>query len=322
MSAARPAISVVVSTRDRVPQLRALLRSLRAQTLDPARFEVVVVDNGSVDATPELLRREAADSPFALIARERERGEGPAAARNDGWRAATAPLIAFTDDDCVATPRWLEDGLEALSGADLVQGSVRPDPGVTPGPFDRTLWVDGENGLYETANLFARRELLERVGGFEPLLPREVERVIGEDVWLGWRARRAGARTGFCDSARVHHAVIPRGPLGMIGERRRLRYFPELTRCVPELRGRHFAGLFLSRRTAEFDLALLSAVAVLRSRRRPLLLGAIPYLRTIALRAAPRGRRGPLVALAEVAADLVGLLSLIEGSIRSRTPVL
>ena len=79
---------------------------------------------------------------------------------------------------------------------------MRPEPGVIPGPFDRTLWIDDETGFYETANLFVRREVLERVGGFEPLIRSEVERVIGEDVWLGWRARRAGASTAFCDPAR------------------------------------------------------------------------------------------------------------------------
>ena len=77
-----------MSTRDRADRLEALLRSLREQTLDASRFEVVVVDNGSVDATQELLEREAASSPYALVTLARERGEGPAAARNQGWQAA------------------------------------------------------------------------------------------------------------------------------------------------------------------------------------------------------------------------------------------
>ena len=188
-----PAISVVVSTRDRADQLSVLLDSLARQTLQPDRFEVVVVDNGSIDSTPQLLENSEKSVPYSLRVLRRPRGEGPAPARNEGIGAASAPLIAFTDDDCVATPEWLAAGTAALTDADLVQGSVRPDPGVVAGPFDRSVWVDCESGLYETANLFARRETIELVGGFEPLFPGEVEHVIGEDVWFGWRARRAGA---------------------------------------------------------------------------------------------------------------------------------
>src|SRR3954453_18710822 len=57
-------------------------------------------------------------------------GGGPAAARNEGWRAARAPLVAFTDDDCQARPGWLEAGLRAARenpGA-FVQGPTEPIP--------------------------------------------------------------------------------------------------------------------------------------------------------------------------------------------------
>ncbi len=246
----------------------------------------------------------------------------PPQARNQGWQAARAPLIAFTDDDCEPTPEWLRQGVIALARADLVQGSVRPEPDVIPGPFDRTLWIDHETGFYETANLFVRREVLERVGGFEPLIRSEVERVIGEDVWLGWRARRAGASTAFCDPARVHHAIIGRQAVELIGERRRLRHFPEIARRVPEVRERFLARVFLSNRTAQFDLALAGALVAMRRRSLWPLLAALPYVGTIARRAAPMGTAAPTVAVTEAAADIVGLASLVQGSVRQRTLVL
>lgn len=318
-----PAISVVVSTRDRADRLSALLLSLAEQTMEPDSFEVVVVDNGSIDSTPQLLEDSAQGLPYSLRVLRRPRGEGPAPARNEGVEAARAPLIAFTDDDCVATPEWLAAGTAALADADLVQGSVRPDPGVVPGPHDRSVWVDRESGLYETANLFARRETIERAGGFEPLFPAEVDHVIGEDVWFGWRARRAGARTAFCDEARVHHAVIPRAAAEAIAERRRLRHFPALAKQVPELRvSTFFARVFLSRRSAEFDLALVSALAAKRWISIWPLLGALPYLATIASRTARRGHAAPSVVAAEAAADLVGFGSLVEGSVRARSLLL
>ena len=104
--------------------------------------------------------------------------------------------------------------MRALSGSDLVQGFVRPPPGARRGPFDRTLWVTSEYGLYETANLFVRREWFERLEGFRDWVSDHgrsgaMRRPFGEDAWFAWRARRLGARTAFAERAVVHHAVFP-----------------------------------------------------------------------------------------------------------------
>jgi hypothetical protein len=218
-------------------------------------------------------------------------------------------------------PQWLRAGLAAMAEADLVQGRVAPDPGAHLGPFDHTVWVAGESGLYETANLFVRRHLFERLGGFEDFLGARIGKPLAEDVWLGWRARRAGARTAFCADALVHHAVLPRGPSGYVGERARLVYFPAIARQVPELRRTlFFRGCFVTRRSAALDLAVvgLAAAAVKRS---PLpLLAAGPYAVSIARYG--RRWRSLRVAAVEVGADAVGLAALVWGSLRNRTPVL
>src|SRR5205814_942389 len=83
--------------------------------------------------------------------------------------------------------------------------------------------------------LFVRRETLERAGWFDEWLDVEIGISMFEDTWLGWRARRMGARTAFCPDALVHHAVFPRGWRDYVAERRRLRYFPALAAQVPEL---------------------------------------------------------------------------------------
>src|SRR5204862_8026199 len=119
------------------------------------------------------------------------------------------------------------------------------------------------------------------------------------------------------------HAVHRREPAGYVGERRRLRHFPAMAARVPELREQmFFARWFLSRRSAEFDAALLGLAAAACTRSRLPLAAAAPYARTLARRAGPYRRRAPLVAAVDVAADAVGLASLAQGSVASRTLVL
>ena len=248
---------------------------------------------------------------------------GPGAGRNLGARESRSPALAFCDADCFPTPGWLRAGVDALKAADLVQGHVLPDPDSEVGPFDHTIWITFEVGLYETASLFVRRETFERVGGFEDWISPENGRPVGEDVWFGWRARRLGARTAFCADALAHHAVFPRGWRDYVAERERCRYFPAMAAKVPELRSHFFyARLFLNRRHAALDVGLLGALTALALRSPLPLLAGVPYGVAVRRRTQffPSGRLG--IAAADVAADLLGLASLLRGSLRYRSPVL
>jgi hypothetical protein len=219
-------------------------------------------------------------------------------------------------------PGWLAAGMRALRDADLVQGSVGPPPGVRLHPFDRSLWVGSETGLWESANLFVRRDLFERVGGFQGWLDHGGGRPFAEDTWFGWRARRAGARTRFSAEAVVHHAVFNRTALEFVAERRRLRYFPAVVRQMPELREFLFAGRFLTRRAAAFDLALAGTALALARRSKVPLAATAPYAVELARQAAPWRRRAPLIAAATLVADAVGCVALVRGSVRERTLLL
>ena len=307
--------TVVVPAWNAAQTLGRTLQALGAQQLGEA-FEVVVVDNGSTDDTRAIAER----AGVRVLAREHGlAGE----ARNDGAAAAAGAVLAFTDADCFPDPGWLAAGLRALDGADLVQGRVEPDPAARMRPFDRSLWVGAQDGLFQTANLFMRRELFDRIGGFEELHADAHGRAFGEDVWLGWRAVRAGGRATFAPDALVHHAVLPRGPREYVGERARLDRFPLLVARIPELRAERLThGLFLSERTAAFDLAVLGVAASAALRRPWPLAGAIPSLLPVGKRSLQSGRRAPLVAPVEVAADAVGLAALVRGSLKHRAPVL
>lgn len=313
-----PSVSVIVPARDAEGTLGRTLAALAAQELDGA-YEVIVVDAGSRDGTAQVARD--AEGPVRMIAAG---PMGPADARNRGVAEALAPALAFTDADCFPAPGWLAAGLRALGQASLVQGAVRPDPDADMGPFDRSVGVERAVGLYESANLFVRREAFDRVGGFEEWLwPTIGPPHMAEDILLGWKVRRAGEPTAFCADALVHHAVFPRGLVGFAGERRRLRYFADIAREVPELRRElFFARAFLSRRTAAFDLAVAGCVAAAWTRSPLPLAAVLPYVALTARAARPWGRLGPKVALGNALADAVGCYSLVLGSARRRSVVL
>jgi GT2 family glycosyltransferase len=237
-----PAISVVVPTRDRAARLPRLLAALEAQDVADG-FEVVVVDDGSRDATPGVLRTlaEAAAVPVRTIRFETSRG--PAAARNAGWRAANAPTVAFTDDDCAPEPGWLRALGAALEGADIAQGRTALDPAQDHNrrPFSHFIGVDGETGYYETCNIAYRRDALQRVGGFD----EGFRHPFGEDTDLAWRVKAAGGRSVFVADAVVLHDVIP------LTFREHLARLPRregLVRALgrhPDLRREIGVGLFL-----------------------------------------------------------------------------
>ena len=311
---------MIVPAHNAAATLGRTLAALAEQDID-ADYEVIVVDDGSSDGTAVLAR--AAGNWVTVISQP---ASGPGTARNAGVSHARGAALAFCDADVFPTPGWLRAGLRCLESADLVQGRVLPDPQVALGPFDRTIWVTRGGGLWEAANLFVRPSLFLALGGFEDWLKPAEGKPLAEDVLFGYRAERSAARCVFCEDALAHHAVFPRRWYEYIAERRRLQYFPAIVRAAPELRHRFlYRDLFLDARSARFDLALAGALVggALRS---PLPLAAAgPYL--LALRGnCRRGRRGGAasahVAAADFAADALGLLSLAEGSIRYRRPIL
>lgn len=170
----------------------------------------VVVPTARPEGLERLLRR-LDGFPGRVLAVEGARG--PAAARNEGWRASDADWVAFLDDDVVPGPGWQDDLLRDLARLDVrvagSQGRVR-----VPLPPDRppTDWERNVAGLetarWATADMAYRRAALERLGGFDERFPRAYR----EDADLALRALRAGWRLVRGRRA-VIHPVGPAGPL-------------------------------------------------------------------------------------------------------------
>jgi glycosyltransferase involved in cell wall biosynthesis len=205
-----PQVSVVIATHERPKLLLRCLCALLRQDLQPEQYEVIVVDDGSSDVANQANLRN-----IAGLARGRHRpsvrylhqarNRGPAAARNVGWRAARAPVIAFTDDDTVPLPEWLREGVNAIGqGADAVAGRILvPLPDV---PTDYERDAAGLAGAeFATANCFVRRAALETVGGFD----ERFRTAWREDTDLCFSLRARGAVVGMAQAAQVLHPVRP-----------------------------------------------------------------------------------------------------------------
>ncbi len=334
MARHEPAVSVVIPARNAEATLGRTLDALAAQEVNTP-FEVIVVDDGSTDRTARIATEHGVGA--TLVSNRGARG--PGRARNCGVARATAKNIAFTDSDCFPSPSWLAAGLRALEDLDLAQGRVLPDPHADRGPFDRTVNVNGESGYYETANLFIRRSVFSQIGGFEDWVVEggdgvfgwrapsngrtapATKRTIGEDVLLGWEARRLGARVGFAKGAVVHHAVFPMSSSQAIRYRWAYRHLPALARRIPEMRGRAFyRNWFLDRRTAFFDVALAGAVCAVVTRRPTFLVFALPYARWVWQEASAWPRDDFVrVAGTRVAIDGVAFIALAVGSVGWRS---
>ena len=161
---------------------------------------------------------------------------------------------------------------------------------------------------------------------FEAWLQPRGGKALAEDVWFGYSAIRAGARTAYAPAALAYHAVFPRDWRGYVTERARLQYFAAIARQAPELRDAFlYRRLFLNRRTARLDLGLAGLLLSVGLRSPVPLALALPYARELrrhARRARPQGPPTALVAAADLAADAVGLAALIGGSAGYRSVVL
>jgi GT2 family glycosyltransferase len=311
---ASPQLSVVVCTHDRPERLSALLSSLERQTLAAGAFEVIVVDDGS---EPPALADGAATAANVRLIRNHVTS-GPAAARNRGWRLARGALIGFTDDDCIADPRWLEAALAAAErnpGA-IVQGRTEPVPDELDrlGVLSRTVRVERLGPHYETCNIFYPRALLEELGGFDEAYGT---RPAAEDTDLAWRALERGYRAVFADGALVDHAVERLGATGMLRVATRWSEATRVLREHPQTRVMLYRGLFWNVWHYLMWRSVLSSLAPAWLRR----LLITRHLLELRKRARVEGG-GPWAVPFYLVHDAVECWAIARGAIRYRTWVL
>ena len=209
----RPALSLLICTRDRAEQLARCLSALPTEDIRAVGAEVVLVDNASSDATPDVLRAFARDAAYPVRVL-REETPGRSFALNAGVAAAQGDLIAFSDDDCYLGPGYLRTALSEFSRGTFQYAGGRillHDPSdariavnysrrcrmFPPGSFLRP-------GVIQGANMIVTRKVLEKAGRFDEEMGAG-SRFRCEDIDLLGRASMAGFTGAFIPALVVYH---------------------------------------------------------------------------------------------------------------------
>jgi glycosyltransferase involved in cell wall biosynthesis len=215
--------SVVVPTYRRPDLLDRCLAALVAQDFDATEFEILIADDPASESTARQVEAWRARTSVKLRYLPVVGAHGPAAARNVGWQRATAPIIAFTDDDCIPDPRWLARGVAAFRDetAAVTGRVVVPRPEM-PTDYERDA-AGLERGEFVTANCFVRRDVLEAVGGFD----ERFACAWREDSDLHFVILRREGRIDRAEDAVVVHPVRP-APWGISLKQQRKSLFNAL----------------------------------------------------------------------------------------------
>jgi glycosyltransferase involved in cell wall biosynthesis len=200
---ALPKVSVVVCAYNAARTLPECLRSLGE--IDYPEYEVILVDDGSKDHTPEI----AAEFPQVRYIRQVNRGLS--VARNVGAEHATGEIIAYTDADCVADPDWLRCLVQAMQNqqVDAIGGpNITPHSdgwsaqcvAASPGNPSHVMLDDCRAEHIPGCNMAFRRDVLMKLGGFDPQY-----RQAGDDVDMCWRLLDEGGSIGYAPGGFVWH---------------------------------------------------------------------------------------------------------------------
>lgn len=195
-------ISVVVPAYNAERTINKTVEALLSQKIERS-YEIIVIDDGSTDATQEILRK----YPIKLIS---QKNAGPSAARNVGWKAASGEIVAFTDSDCVPVPGWLEalskhfedSSVGGVGGTyktenpeSILAAYIAEDSRFRQSGLRRE--IEG-TGTYSAA---FRKKLLEHVGGFD----ESYRKATAEDFDLCFAIRKTGHKIIYEPEAVVGH---------------------------------------------------------------------------------------------------------------------
>jgi glycosyltransferase involved in cell wall biosynthesis len=266
--ASTPRVTALVPVKDRRERMLRCLDALLAQ--DHPDYEILVLDNESSDGTAEACREHAAGSDVPVRVEVIAGSVGRV--RNEGARLARAPIVAFTDSDCLPQPGWLSAGEKPFSDPQVAIVTGRTLPEVEPdGAWPATIEITGPTPRYESCNVLFRRDAFVASAGFD----EEVGHFY-EDTAAGLAVLRGGWKTAYAHDAVVYHDVTYPGFVWHLKRAQRHQNLAGILRHYPELRTELLWGRVFLRPRDAFITAALLGVALAPIDRRALALAA-PY---------------------------------------------
>lgn len=226
-------ISVIVPTYRRPDLLARCLTALLHQSAPAQTYEIVVCDDGPSAQVKDLVLEFSAlgHKPPLIRYIAVTATQGPAGARNAGWRAARAPIIAFTDDDTIPDAGWLEAGLQAMEeGAAAAVGRIVMPLPENPSDYENDA-ARLQQAEFVTANCFVRREALAMVGGFD----EGFTLAWREDSDLHFSLLKNGCRIISAPQAIVTHPLRPAHFAAGLAMQKKVMFDVLLYRKHPEL---------------------------------------------------------------------------------------
>ncbi len=200
--------SVIIPVFNDSLRIKKVLNALIEQTLSRDAYEIIVVDNGSTDSTPQSVTEYSKKHPDLIHLVFEKETQSSYAARNRGIRQARGEILVFTDSDCIPQANWLEAGIRALQQAPCGGGRIlfffkgeRPNACEyfdAAGKLNQQAYVE-KAGFAATANFFVRRELFDRYGLFL------CDVISGGDYEFGRRLTQAGEKMVYIADAVVRH---------------------------------------------------------------------------------------------------------------------
>lgn len=197
-----PMVSVIVPVFNDEKRIGVLIESLLKQDYPKERYEVIIVDNGSVDHSKEVVQK------YPVVFLEENDTQSSYAARNKGIAKAQGEILAFIDSDCVADIQWIKEGVQVIQtqGVDMAGGQVEfffSEKQSAAEIYDSMTSMRNELYIAQvggatTANLFVKAKLFKEFGLFPAV------KSGGDLQWTGARTKQ-GCRIAFASKAVVHH---------------------------------------------------------------------------------------------------------------------
>jgi cellulose synthase/poly-beta-1,6-N-acetylglucosamine synthase-like glycosyltransferase len=206
-------VSLIICTRDRCRQLARCLQAVRRITFERS-WELVIVDNGSVDKTAIVVKEDFSSTSCIPVVYVFEPRPGLANGHNAALRTARGEILAFTDDDCYPEQDFLmqvwaafaDPSVGYLTGRIMLHAStdyrITINESMTPLIFPGGSFVRA--GAVQGANMAFRRRVLFDMGGFDPLFGPG-SRFNAEDADAAGRASAMGWNGLYCPGVTVSH---------------------------------------------------------------------------------------------------------------------